>query len=89
MNYFALCKGIWIPKSWKFLLVESGIRAIFGYGILGFGIWNTVYLTLILWLFFYHSSFIYSAFFLTDIAPLYHYIDKNCACDSFSEIELA
>ena len=43
MNYFALCKGIWIPKSWKFLLVESGIRAIFGYGIRNPGLWNLEY----------------------------------------------
>ena len=33
MNYFAPFKGIWIPKSGKFLFMESGI--------LGFGISNT------------------------------------------------
>ena len=39
----ALYKGIRIPESVKFLLVESRIREhIFaGSGILGFGIWNT------------------------------------------------
>ena len=35
MAYFALCKGIQISESWKFLLLESRI--------LGFGIRNTAH----------------------------------------------
>ena len=35
-------KGIPIPESGNFLLVESRIQETFSYGILGFGIQNTV-----------------------------------------------
>ena len=39
----AQCKGIWIPESSKFLLVEFGILEKFAVesGVLGFGIRNT------------------------------------------------
>ena len=39
----APCKGIRIPKSVKFVLVECGIQQICALesGILGFGVWNT------------------------------------------------
>ena len=38
--YFAPRKGIRIPESGKFLLVGSGIRENFAYGIRNPGLWN-------------------------------------------------
>ena len=38
--YFAPCKGIRIPESGKFLVIGSGIRENFAYGIRNPGLWN-------------------------------------------------